>query len=65
MIVIAGDRGLAGGFNSNILKLAYRRAKEISETGKTVEIVAIGKKSVEYFEKREFIVRAKYLILVW
>jgi len=60
MIVIAGDRGLAGGFNSNILKLAYRRAKEISETGKTVEIVAIGKKSVEYFEKREFTVRAKY-----
>ena len=60
MIVIAGDRGLAGGFNSNILKLAYRRAKEISETGKTVEIVAIGKKSVEYFEKREFTLRAKY-----
>ena len=60
LIVIAGDRGLAGGFNSNILKLAYHRAQEISETGKTVEIVAIGKKSVEYFEKREFTVRAKY-----
>ena len=61
LIVIAGDRGLAGGFNSNNLKLAYARAKEIAAEGKTVKIVAIGKKSAEFFEKREFEVLKKYI----
>lgn len=60
LVVIAGDRGLAGGFNSNILKLAYRRAKSLSEEGKKVRILAIGKKSVDFFEKREFEVRGEY-----
>ncbi|MCR5542334.1 MAG: ATP synthase F1 subunit gamma [Ruminococcus sp.] len=54
LIVIAGDRGLAGGFNSNVLKLAKRKAEEITESGGEAVIMAIGKKAVEYFEKREF-----------
>ncbi len=61
LIVIAGDRGLAGGFNSNNLKLAYARAREIASEGKTVKIIAIGKKSAEFFEKREFEVLKKYI----
>jgi F-type H+-transporting ATPase subunit gamma len=54
LIVIAGDRGLAGGFNSNVLKLAKHKAEEITESGGDAVIMAIGKKAVEYFEKREF-----------
>ncbi|MBO4865593.1 MAG: ATP synthase F1 subunit gamma [Ruminococcus sp.] len=54
LIVIAGDRGLAGGFNSNVLKLAKRKADEIAESGGEAVIMAIGKKAVEYFEKREY-----------
>ena len=54
LIVIAGDRGLAGGFNSNVLKLAKRKADEIQESGGEAVIMAIGKKAVEYFEKREY-----------
>ena len=54
LIVIAGDRGLAGGFNSNVLKLAKRKAEEITESGGEAMIMAIGKKAVEYFEKREY-----------
>ena len=54
LIVIAGDRGLAGGVNSNVLKLAKRKAEEITESGGEAVIMAIGKKAVEYFEKREF-----------
>ena len=43
-IVIAGDRGLAGGYNSNILKLV------MSETqGKEATVLPIGKKAVDYF----------------
>lgn len=51
LIVIAGDRGLAGGFNSNILKLTESR---IQELGGNAKILPIGKKAVEYFEKRSF-----------
>ncbi len=53
LVVIAGDRGLAGGFNSNVLKLAQARINELEKTGK-VKILAIGKKSAEYFEKRGY-----------
>ena len=52
LVVIAGDRGLAGGFNSNVLKLAQARVDELKAEGMAVKILAIGKKAVEYFVKR-------------
>lgn len=59
IIIIAGDRGLAGGFNSNVLKAADARAKELSVNG-GVSIVSIGKKAVEFFEKRSYEILAGY-----
>lgn len=55
-IVIAGDRGLAGGYNSNILKLA----QNAMEKDEQPYIIAIGKKSVEYFTKRNYPIAASY-----
>ena len=52
LVVIAGDRGRAGGFNSNVLKLAQARVDELKAEGMAVKILAIGKKAVEYFVKR-------------
>ena len=46
-IVIAGDRGLAGGYNNNVLKLAW-----VSIEGKDAIVLPIGKKSVEFFQRR-------------
>ncbi len=43
-IVIAGDRGLAGGYNSNILKLVMEEIK-----GKDAVVLPVGKKAVDYF----------------
>ena len=43
-IVIAGDRGLAGGYNTNVLKLAMAEM-----AGKDVVVQPIGKKATEYF----------------
>lgn len=54
-IVIAGDRGLAGGYNAGVLKLA---AAEMD--GKQVSVVTIGKKAQEYFAKRDYEVLADY-----
>ncbi len=60
MVVIAGDRGLAGGFNSNILKLALEKASEHKANGYKVKLMTIGKKAVEYFKKRDFEVLDEY-----
>ena len=46
LIVIAGDRGLAGGYNSNVLKQAG------AESGEAV-VLPIGKRSAEYFVHHE------------
>lgn len=51
MVVIAGDRGLAGGYNSNAIRLALSR---IEENGGDTVIIPIGKKAVEFFSKRNF-----------
>ena len=45
-VVIAGDRGLAGGYNSNVLKLA------VEDMGD--KEVTVGKKAVDYFRAHKF-----------
>ena len=50
-IVIAGDRGLAGGYNSNVLKMAAAAHKDDAEKPK---ILAIGRKAGEFFSKRGY-----------
>src|SRR5918998_4016182 len=45
LIVLAtGDRGLAGAFNSNIVRAARRKADELAEQGKTVLFYIVGRK---------------------
>ena len=46
-VVIAGDRGLAGGYNNNVLKLAMTQM-----AGKDAVVLPIGKKATEYFRGR-------------
>ena len=47
-IVISGDRGLAGGYNSNVLKLALSKMED-----QEVTVLPIGKKTVDFFKSRE------------
>ena len=44
LVVMTAERGLCGGFNSNIAKLAKSHALKLLEQGKTVKIVTVGKK---------------------
>ena len=46
-VVIAGDRGLAGGYNTNLFKCLETAAK-----GKDYMVLPVGKKAVEYFRQR-------------
>jgi len=43
-VVATSDKGLAGAFNSNIARMARRRALELQEQGKTVKFLTIGRK---------------------
>lgn len=45
LVVCSSERGLAGGFNSNIAKLARRTMDELLGQGKTVELLFVGKKA--------------------
>ncbi len=49
LLVITANRGLCGGYNSNVLKLARVRYLEYKEQGKQVEMFVIGKKGNSYF----------------
>ena len=44
LVVMTAERGLCGGFNANIAKLAKTRAAELVAAGKTVKILTVGKK---------------------
>jgi F-type H+-transporting ATPase subunit gamma len=44
IVVATSDRGLAGGFNSSILREARRRIRDLDNTGKTVKLLTIGRK---------------------
>ena len=63
VMVIAADRGLCGPFNSNVLRAAqYRidnRYKKLSKAG-MVDVIAIGKRAVDYFKPRGYNVVTAY-----
>tara|TARA_Y100001970_G_C14138909_1_gene805974 strand:+ start:322 stop:1200 length:879 start_codon:yes stop_codon:yes gene_type:complete len=57
-VVLTADRGLCGGFNSNICKLAKTNFKKILDKGKKLKIITVGSKGLDQI-KREY---GKYVI---
>ncbi|MBV0891594.1 F0F1 ATP synthase subunit gamma [Paracoccus sp. Z118] len=51
LVVMTSERGLAGGFNSSIVKLARQRAEELRGQGKDVAIMTVGKKGREQLRR--------------
>ncbi|OWU84151.1 ATP synthase subunit gamma [Oceanicola sp. 22II-s10i] len=51
LVVMTGERGLCGGFNSSIVKLAKTRAEQLKKAGKTVKILTVGKKGREQLRR--------------
>lgn len=52
LLVISGDRGLCGSYNSNVIKRAETRARELSAEGIDYKYVLVGRKAVQYFQRR-------------
>ena len=57
-VVLTADRGLCGGFNSNICKLAKTNFKNLLSEGKEIKIITVGSKGLDQI-KREY---GKYVI---
>ncbi|MBD1146897.1 F0F1 ATP synthase subunit gamma [Pelagibacterales bacterium SAG-MED28] len=57
-VVLTADRGLCGGFNSNICKLAKNNFKNILSEGKDLKIITVGSKGLDQI-KREY---GKYVV---
>ncbi|MBP0463621.1 F0F1 ATP synthase subunit gamma [Roseomonas sp. PWR1] len=53
LVVVSGDRGLAGAFNTNVGRFARARIRELEGQGKTVKVLAVGRKGATFL-KREF-----------
>jgi F-type H+-transporting ATPase subunit gamma len=53
LVVIAGDRGLCGGYNAQAIKKAVERIKQLKEAGVEVELTLVGNKVGTYFKRRE------------
>jgi len=50
LILLTSNRGLAGGFNANLIKEARRRIEALESEGYSVELVGVGKKGIGFFK---------------
>ncbi len=60
LLVVTGDRGLCGAYNSNVIRRAEERIKELTAEGVDYTLVVIGRKAVQYFQRRERPIEATY-----
>ncbi len=60
LLVISGDRGLCGGYNSNIIRRAENRAKELKAEGRNYKFILVGRKASQYFQRRSQPIEGNY-----
>jgi F-type H+-transporting ATPase subunit gamma len=51
LVVVTSDRGLCGGFNATIARLARQKIRELTEDGKTVKILCVGRKGRDVLKR--------------
>ncbi|MEW5859564.1 MAG: ATP synthase F1 subunit gamma, partial [Cyanobacteriota bacterium] len=60
ILVITGDRGLCGAYNTNVIRRAENRAKELQAEGRDYKFVLVGRKAIQYFQRRDQPIDATY-----
>jgi F-type H+-transporting ATPase subunit gamma len=63
LLVVAGDRGLCGPYNANVIKRTEERVGELQETGQQVQLYLVGRKAVQYFQRRSAPIAKTYVNL--
>lgn len=59
-LVVVGDRGLCGGYNSNVIRMAERALQANRTQGKEYSLVLCGKKAEDYFRFRKYVIDAAF-----
>jgi F-type H+-transporting ATPase subunit gamma len=54
VVVVSSDRGLAGGYNSNTIRMAEHRISDLQRSGVEVRLYTVGEKAKAYFAYRKF-----------
>ncbi|MDX2100818.1 MAG: F0F1 ATP synthase subunit gamma [Leptolyngbyaceae cyanobacterium bins.59] len=60
ILVISGDRGLCGAYNTNVIRRAETRARELKAEGLNYRFVLVGRKATQYFQRRSQPIDATY-----
>ena len=59
-VVVTADRGLAGGYNANVIRAAERSLKEHQAQGRGYSLIVVGRKGLNYFRYRKYQVDASF-----
>jgi F-type H+-transporting ATPase subunit gamma len=63
VICVTSDRGLCGGFNTNLIKATERFLKDKAKDGKDIALISVGRKGRDYFRKKANILAQKVDLL--
>lgn len=59
VVLVTADKGLAGGFNANVIKAT--QAFIAANQGKTIEMIAVGRKGRDFFKRRNAAITGEYI----
>lgn len=60
LLVLTSNRGLCGGFNSSVIRIAEERRKQLTEAGYEPQLHVVGKKGIQYYRFRNISVAQQY-----
>lgn len=63
LVIVTADKGLCGGYNSNMLKFATQQMAEIAAAGQTPKAWLVGNKAITFFRRGEIEVLGRYSAL--
>ena len=61
ILLVTADKGLAGGFNANVIRLAAQFIRKQRAAGKEVEVVTVGRKGRDWLLRYDPVVRAEFM----
>lgn len=62
LVLVTGDRGLCGGYNSAVIKMATRRIEKLKQQGIETELLLVGKKGEQWFGKRATPIGGRFVL---
>ncbi len=60
LLLVTGDRGLAGGFNANVIRQAASFMRDVRKNGAEVAVVSVGRKGRDWLLRYDPVVRAEF-----